>query len=103
MCSSEIQANGFSFCRYKIWQYEVIRFGRVITEHEWKNHQPVEYNKHSVRVYTLFTAVGFYFHINCINVRKGPFGKDEFLRLRVGRLWRHKFLQKQVELQIQNQ
>jgi len=30
------------------------------------------------------------------------FGTDKFLRLSLGRLWRHNFLQKQVELQIHN-
>jgi hypothetical protein len=29
-----------------------------------------------------------------------PVGTDDFLRLSVGRLWRHKFVQQQVELQI---
>jgi len=28
------------------------------------------------------------------------FGTDVFLRLSVGRLWKHKFVQQQVELQI---
>jgi hypothetical protein len=60
----------------------------------------VKHSTHYVTVCVLFTTVGFYFHINCT---KGPVGTDEFLRLSLGRLWRNKFLQKQVELQIHKQ
>jgi hypothetical protein len=35
-----------------------------------------------------------------MHVSNGPVGTDKFLRLSLGRLWRHKFLQQQVELQI---
>jgi hypothetical protein len=58
---------------------------------------------HCITVYALFTVVGFYFHTNFMHGRKGPVGTDEFLRLSLGRVGRHKFLQKQVELQIHKQ
>jgi hypothetical protein len=65
--------------------------------------QRAKLSAHSVTVYILFNTVVFYFHINCIHVPKGSVGTDEFLRLSLGRLGRHKFVQKQVELQIQKQ
>jgi len=73
-------------------------FGSEITEEDWKNHQRVKNSTHSVTVYTLCTVVGFHSHINCI--LKGAVRTDQFLKLSVGHLWRHKSLQKQVELQI---
>jgi hypothetical protein len=77
--------------------------GREITEQEWKTHQTVKHSAHSVTVYILFTTVLFYLHINCIHVPNGPVGTDECLRLSLGRLGRHKFVQKQVELQTHKQ
>jgi len=53
-------------------------------------------------IYTFYHN-SLYFHITSIHVPNGPVGTDEFLRLPVGRLWRHKFVQQQVELQIHKQ
>jgi len=80
-----------------------MRFGREITEQEWKNHQTVKHSTHSITVYIPFTTIPFYFHITSIHVPNGPAGTDEFLRLSVGRLWRNKFVQQQVQLQIHKQ
>jgi hypothetical protein len=46
------------------------------------------------------TAALFHFPINSIHVPNGPVGTDQFLRLSLGQLGRHKSVQKQVELQI---
>jgi len=79
------------------------QFGKGITEQEWKNHQTFKHSTHSVTVYIHFTAVGFHFHTHSIHVPNSTAGTDEFLRLSLGRLLRHKFLQKQVKLQIHKQ
>jgi len=50
-------------------------------------------------IYTFYLS-SISFHITSMHVPNGPVGTDEFLRLSVGRLWRHKFVQQQVELQI---
>jgi hypothetical protein len=51
----------------------------------------------------ILIIVGFYFHINFIQGRKGPVGTDEILRLSLGHLGRHTFQQKQAELQTHRQ
>jgi len=53
-------------------------------------------------IYIHLTTVGFLYHITSIHVPNGFVRTDEFLRLSVGRLCRHKFVQKEVELQIQS-
>ena len=73
---------------------------REITEQEWKNHLTVKHSTHYVRVYIYFTKIPFYFHITSIHVPNGLVRTDEFLRLSLRRLWRHKFVQQQVELQV---
>ena len=60
----------------------------------------MKHSTHSVTPYILFTTVGFLYHITSIHAPNGAVGTDEFLRLSVGRLWRHEFVQQQVELQI---
>ena len=77
-----------------------MRLWRKITEQEWENHQRVKHSSHSVKVYIHFTTVGLLYHITSIHVPNGLVRTDEFLRLSVGRLWRHKFVQQQVELQV---
>jgi hypothetical protein len=90
----------------KIWNVLTLRY-RV-----WKGNysRRMEKPPDSQTQYTLCGSIyPFYyswilcFHINSIHVPNGPVGTDEFWSLSVGRLWRHKFLQQQVELQIQKQ
>jgi hypothetical protein len=54
------------------------------------------------RIYTLYKS-WILFPFNSIHIPNVSVGTDESLRLSLGRLWRKKFLQKQVELKIKEQ
>ena len=87
MCRCETQANGVTFCQYKMCWHWGIKFGRKITELELKRTRRSN-TTHILSDYIYLFLVRLHYHINLMYVPKVPFGTDEFLRLSLCRLWK---------------